>query len=377
MFVSVIIAAAGSSTRMGDGISKQLLTFSGKTVLEHSITAFSLSEKVDEIIISAKAEELETIKEICKSYPKVVKVVKGGKIRQESVSLALREISENSDIIAIHDAARPLVSTNEIDKIIELTSSVGAVCPVSKVTDTVKVAKENIITSTIDRNTVFLASTPQTFKTDIYKKAISSIPPNKIFTDDASIVENINQKVHIYVMENKNTKITTTTDFTNISSESVIRIGQGYDVHRLAEGRKLILGGVEIEHKTGLLGHSDADVLVHAIMDALLGAAALGDIGRHFPDNDNTYKDISSISLLCKVNDLVSKEGYVIENIDATIIAQSPRLAPFISHMVKNISSALNISSSCINIKATTEEGLGFTGEKLGISAHAVTIIKK
>ncbi len=155
-----------------------------------------------------------------------------------------------------------------------------------------------------------------------------------------------------------------------------MRIGTGYDVHRLVEGRKLILGGVEIEHSKGLDGHSDADVLVHAIMDALLGAAALGDIGRHFPDTDDRYKGISSMKLLDEVKDLLLKEGYIVGNIDATVIAQEPKLAGYIEEMRNNIAKALEVERECVNIKATTEERLGFTGRLEGISAQAVCLLE-
>jgi len=154
-----------------------------------------------------------------------------------------------------------------------------------------------------------------------------------------------------------------------------MRIGSGYDVHRLADGRELILGGVKIPYEKGLMGHSDADVLLHAIMDALLGAAALGDIGRHFPDTDPAYKGVSSIELLKRVKGLIEDKLYLIENIDATIIAQKPKLAPYIPEMVKNIAQALDIEEDRVNVKATTEEGLGFTGEGLGIAANAVCLL--
>lgn len=154
-----------------------------------------------------------------------------------------------------------------------------------------------------------------------------------------------------------------------------MRIGHGYDVHRLVEGRKLIIGGVEIDHYLGLLGHSDADVLLHAITDSLLGAAGLGDIGTHFPDSDERYKDISSVELLKNVADLLDESTYIIENIDATIIAQKPKLAPYIGKMKEVICNTLNIELSQLNIKATTEEGLGFTGAETGISAHSVCLL--
>lgn len=156
-----------------------------------------------------------------------------------------------------------------------------------------------------------------------------------------------------------------------------MRVGTGYDVHRLVEGRKLILGGVEIPHTLGLLGHSDADVLVHAVMDALLGAAALGDIGQHFPDTDPAYEGADSLKLLAHVGELLQGEGYVIENIDATVIAQKPKLALHIPQMRENIAKTLGIELSQVNVKATTEEHLGFTGEGLGIAAHAVALIEK
>ena len=154
------------------------------------------------------------------------------------------------------------------------------------------------------------------------------------------------------------------------------RIGHGYDVHRLVEGRPLILGGVNVPYELGLLGHSDADVLTHAIMDALLGAAALGDIGRHFPDSDETYRGADSLKLASRVADLLAENGYRIVNVDATLIAQRPKIAPFIEQMRENLASALNVEVGQINIKATTEEHLGFTGEGLGMAAHAVCLIE-
>ncbi len=155
------------------------------------------------------------------------------------------------------------------------------------------------------------------------------------------------------------------------------RIGHGYDVHKLVEGRRLILGGVEIPHTLGLLGHSDADVLVHAVMDALIGAMALGDIGKHFPDNDDAYLGISSIKLLSSVKELLCENGYVVANIDATVIAQRPKLAPHIEQMRENIAKTLGLAVSQVNVKATTEERLGFTGREEGIAAHAVALVEK
>lgn len=179
-------------------------------------------------------------------------------------------------------------------------------------------------------------------------------------------------------MERFGDKNSTSTLFRKKEGKNMqIRVGTGYDVHKLVEGRKLILGGVEIPHSLGLLGHSDADVLLHAIMDALLGAAALGDIGKHFPDTDDHYKGISSLKLLEHVAQLLQKHGYEIGNIDATVIAQKPKLRPYIEEMEKNIAEVLGISGDQINVKATTEEGLGFTGEQQGISSQAICCLYK
>ena len=199
MFVSVVIAAAGSSTRMGSDVSKQLIKISGKTVLEYSIEAFSAVDEVNEIIISTKLEEKELVESLTEKYKKVKKVTVGGKIRQESVKNAIGFLSPESDIVAIHDAARPLISKEDINGIIEAAAEHGAVCPVSRVADTVKEVEDGIIKRTLDRDRLFLASTPQTFKTDLYRMSLSKIEDGQIFTDDCAIVENAGFKVFTYI----------------------------------------------------------------------------------------------------------------------------------------------------------------------------------
>ena len=212
MFVSVIIAAAGSSTRMGSDISKQLIKISDKTVLEYSIEAFSSVNDVKEIIISTKNEEKALVEALVQKYEKVKYVTVGGQIRQESVKNAVEFLSHESEIVAIHDAARPLISQEDIEGIIKCASVHDAVCPVSRVTDTVKEAHNGIITNTLDRDKLFLASTPQTFKTDLYKNALSKINDGQIITDDCSIAENAGFKVCTYILKNDNIKITVQED---------------------------------------------------------------------------------------------------------------------------------------------------------------------
>ncbi len=383
-FVSVILAAAGMSRRMGTTSSKQLLLLNGIRVMEYSLKAFSECDEVGEIIIVAKEADFPEIEKFLPEYPKIKCLVMGGKERIDSVKNGFRAVSKNADIVAIHDAARPLITKTLIQDIIEKTKIYGAVCPVSVINDTVKESTDgDEILSTRDRNSLFLAQTPQMFKTDIYEKSLDAVTCNVPFTDDASIVENAGFTVHLHKTDAPNIKITHRADLELCEfyirrgkDKKGMRIGHGYDVHKLVLDRDLVLGGVKIPHTHGLLGHSDADVLTHAVMDAIIGALGLGDIGKHFPDTDEKYRGISSMKLLEHTKKLLDENGAKIINIDATVIAQKPKLAEHIPEMRKNIAEILQCSIAQINVKATTEEGLGFTGDLSGISAHAVVIIE-
>ncbi len=382
--VCAIIAAAGMSSRMTVTKSKQFFEFNGISAVEYSLKAFNECEDVTEIIIAAKEEDFEKFNKIISKYPKIKCLVKGGRERFESVKNAFVKISDDTEYVAIHDAARPLITSKTISAIIKCAKENVCVCPVTKVNDTVKLSREDLtVGKTLDRNTLFLANTPQVFKKDVYKEALEKADFSTAkFTDDASIVESAGYKVKLFVTDEPNLKITRDSDIELIDFylkkkvEKSMRIGHGYDVHKLVENRKLILGGVEIPHTLGLLGHSDADVLTHAIMDSLLGAVGKQDIGKHFPDSDDKFKNISSLILLKKVKEVLDTCHAKITNIDATIIAQSPKLSPHIPQMRENIAKTLECETDLINIKATTEEGLGFTGEKLGIAAHSVCLVE-
>ncbi len=383
VFTSVILAAAGMSRRMGNTSSKQLLNLNGIAVIEHSLRAFSSCEEVKEIIITAKEEDLPEMEKLQSVYPKIKKIVKGGAERIDSVKNGFAEISKDAKLVAIHDAARPLVTAETIQELIGEAIECGAVCPVSIINDTVKESDDKgYIARTLDRSILFLAGTPQVFKTEIYKKALKKADSSVVFTDDASIVESAGFPVKLFISDASNIKITRQQDLALAEhylnkKEKSMRIGHGYDVHKLVENRELILGGVKIPHTHGLLGHSDADVLTHAVMDAIIGALGLGDIGKHFPDTDEKYRGISSLLLLEHTKKLLDENGFKIANIDATVIAQKPKLAPYIEEMRENIAKTLGCPITDVNVKATTEEGLGFTGDLSGISAHAVAIIKK
>ena len=375
--LSVIIVAAGKGERMG-GVKKQFLPLNGIPLFLHSVKLFS-KIGAQEIIIAVPKEDVDLAKNLLLKYglSTYCKVVAGGKSRQESVKLAFSECKKDLGLIAIHDAARPFVKYEDALAVCKDAEKYGAATLAIPVSDTVKEAKEGFITATIPRESLYLAQTPQVFKKSLYKKALSQTKGD--YTDDCQLLEHIGVSVKITQGSASNKKITTIEDKTLLTDydggKNNMRIGHGYDVHRFAKNRRLILCGVEIPYDEGLLGHSDADVATHALMDALLGAAALGDIGKLFPDTDSKWKDASSLSLLDVVMDKIYLNGYHIQNIDLTIIAQQPKISPYISDMKRILCQKLQISENQINIKATTEEGLGFTGRKEGISAHCVVLL--
>ncbi|MCL2814007.1 MAG: 2-C-methyl-D-erythritol 2,4-cyclodiphosphate synthase [Oscillospiraceae bacterium] len=375
-----VIAAAGNSSRMGlaDGLSKQFIEIQGKTVIEKTVTAFALSSCIDEIIIAARPGDAAQIRQIVKfaNLGKVKSIVEGGKTRQESVARAICEVGGDISYIAIHDGARCFVSEADIEKVVLKAFETGAAAAGTKITDTVKSVVGENIAGTLDREFLWAVQTPQVFSKDIYLSAMEN--PKNDFTDDCALLEAMGHRVSIVECSRYNIKITDMQDldFINAKRETQ-KIGHGYDVHRLGENRKLILGGVEIPNEgIGLLGHSDADVLTHSIIDALIGAAGLGDIGEHFPDSDLKYKNISSVFLLGKIAELIQRE-YTISNIDCTVILEKPKLAGYKEDIRQKLSEILQIAKSDINIKAKTEEGLGFTGSGEGVGAHAVCLLVK
>ncbi len=382
--VAAIILAAGSGSRMGGEITKQRLVLFGESVLGRSVKAFLSCDSVSEIVVVCRADEIEWAREELKDFSKVTSIVSGGKTRAESAKIGFNSISDDANYVAIHDGARCLVTVENINAVIDAAIKHSAATAGIYVTDTVKLLDDGFINSTLPRESLFAAHTPQVFNRELYSKAIVDKDFEQSVTDDNMLIERLGVKVCPVDTGKHNIKLTTAEDVAYAeyilerrTAMSEIRIGHGYDVHRLTEGRRLILGGVNIPHDKGLLGHSDADVLTHAIMDALLGACALGDIGRHFPDSDNEYKDISSLVLLEKTAELISSKGYSVVNIDATLVIQRPKISGYLDEMRRNIANILKIDQGRVNIKATTEEKLGFTGREEGIAAHAVVSLKK
>ena len=370
--VTAIIVAAGASRRMGfDKLSYRLPD--GRTVLETSCALFAAHPAVDELVLVAGGNrpQCEAIAAAC---PKPCTVVQGGATRADSVRSGLA--AAKGQLVAIHDAARPFAGAEIITAALQAAAESGAAAPAVPVKDTIKVAdKGGKVVATPDRATLYAVQTPQCFDRALYLQALEAVSGEKasLVTDDCSLFELAGLPVTLTAGDYANLKITTKED---LQKEKTMRIGHGYDVHRLVEDRKLILGGVEVPYEKGLLGHSDADVLLHAVMDAVLGAAALGDIGQHFPDTDPAYKGADSLALTREVAKIIAAHGYKVGNIDATILCQRPKLAPHIPAMRRNIADAFGLPLDAVSVKATTEEHLGFTGEGLGIAAHAVALIE-
>lgn len=374
--VYAVIVAAGSGKRMAAMLPKQFLKIGGKTILETTVDKFNDSNQVDRIII-VTAEEYFNL--CCQFFREDIdsgriSIVEGGAERQDSVERALAYINQSmnpdtEDIILIHDGVRPYATAELIEKVICGVHEEGTAVAAVPTKDTIRHTEKG----TLDRGKLYNVQTPQGFKYGLISESFDKAKESGFRgTDDASLVEKAGHKVSLVRGEESNIKITTPEDL-NVES----RIGTGYDVHRLIENRDLILGGVKIPYEKGLLGYSDADVLIHALIDALLGAAALGDIGRLFPDNDEKYKDVCSLKLLEEVGRTLTEEGYYTGNVDITVICERPKLACYIPVMVQNIAKVLGIDKDKVNIKATTTEKLGFTGREEGIAAQAVCILNR
>ena len=382
--ISAVLVAAGSSTRMG--FDKLSFDLGGETVLHRSIRAFDQCPQIGEIVLVAGKNRAFVEQQVV-GCTKPVQIVAGGATRAESAKNGV--LAAHGELVAVHDAARPFVSPAVIAAVLEAAARYGAAAPAVPVKDTIKqavpgdgktVPEACLVRSTPDRSTLYAVQTPQCFDRTQYLAALQELDAEKarLVTDDCSLFELTGRPVQLTQGDYANLKITTREDLPRpVQKEEMrMRIGHGYDVHRLVEGRKLILGGVEIPFEKGLLGHSDADVLVHAVMDAVLGAAALGDIGQHFPDNDPAYAGADSLELARHVARILSEHDYRVENIDATILCQRPKLAPPIPAMRANLAAAFGLPVDAVSVKATTEEHLGFTGEGLGIAAHAVALIE-
>jgi 2-C-methyl-D-erythritol 4-phosphate cytidylyltransferase / 2-C-methyl-D-erythritol 2,4-cyclodiphosphate synthase len=377
--VSAIIAAGGRGSRFGGSQPKQLQMLAGLPILQRTVDAFLQGYAFDEVVVALPSE----LAVDPPSYLDSVIVVEGGERRQDSVANAFRAVAPSAQIIVIHDAARPLVSSTLIERTIDGALKHGAAIAALQARDTVKRSDgSRLIRGTIAREEVFLAQTPQAFRVGVLRDALALASTASDATDEAMLAEQAGHSVYLVEGDPRNLKITTRDDLdiaerlaaTN-SRVASIRIGNGYDLHRLVAGRRLILGGVAIPFDKGLDGHSDADVVCHAVTDAILGAASAGDIGRHFPDSDAAFKGADSIELLTRAVAVVRAAGYGVSNVDVVVIAQQPKLSSHVESMRARLAGAIGIEPQRVSVKGKTNEGVDATGTGDAIAAHAVALI--
>jgi 2-C-methyl-D-erythritol 4-phosphate cytidylyltransferase / 2-C-methyl-D-erythritol 2,4-cyclodiphosphate synthase len=376
---TVIIAAGGVGRRLGSAVPKQMLDLGGQSVLERSIEAFRAHGDVAEVIVAVPADILAAPP----AWLGGVRLVAGGARRQDSVANAFAAVAADSAIVLVHDAARPFVSADVISRAIRAAAEHGAAIVAVPVSDTVKrAAADRVIVATLPREEIFLAQTPQAFRRDVLAAAIAATGADETATDEAMLAERAGHRVHIVEGDPENVKITTAADldrararFTPAASP-MARVGVGYDLHRLVDGRPLVLGGVTIPSERGALGHSDADVICHSVTDAVLGAARAGDIGQHYPDTDPKWKGASSIALLKDVAALVRGRGLAVENVDVVVILERPKIGPHREAIQAQLAAALGVDSGAVSVKGKTNEGVDAVGRGEAIAAHAVCLLK-
>ncbi len=399
MKVSAVIAAGGNGARMSSALPKQFLEIAGKPIVLHTIESILALEEVVEVIIAFPIKSLPSARALLRQqhWRVPIKSVAGGPTRQESVRRGVARTRPDADLIIVHDAVRPLCDCETMQRVLDAAVKTGSAAPALPATETIqRVSRRSRMLTSPPREQLYAIQTPQAFRAKILRSSLKRAHKKGFLgTDESSVVRWAGYPVTVVPGSPNNIKITRPLDLHIAESliserfrhdskkhlggpkESGTRIGQGIDYHRLIKGRKLILGGVEIPFEKGLEGHSDADALSHAICDALLGAAALGDLGQHFPDSDGSHRNRSSLEFLQEVRAKVENLGWTIHNVDATLLVQKPKLAPHVAAMKSNIADSLRLSMADVSIKCTTTEGMNAEGQGKGISAQAVVLLQK
>jgi 2-C-methyl-D-erythritol 4-phosphate cytidylyltransferase / 2-C-methyl-D-erythritol 2,4-cyclodiphosphate synthase len=381
---AAIIAAAGFGTRMQLDRPKQFHLLGGIPILARTAGVFAAHPRIDRIVVVVPEDHLPESRQMFARHGldlTNIELIAGGRRRQDSVQAGLAALDAGVDLVLVHDGARPLVSAAVIDRCLDAARRDGAAIAAVPVNDTLKRGDDDgWVAATVSRASLWQAQTPQAARRDLLEQAFRENGETDV-TDEASLLERAAIPVRLIAGEAGNLKITHPEDLALAESllrrrTGQLRIGHGYDAHRFSENRALVLGGVSVPYQLGLAGHSDADVLTHALCDALLGATGQGDIGRHFPDTDQGFAGISSIILLEEVIRLVNSAGYTLTNADITIVCQAPRLAPYLEEMRNRLATACQTEPMAINIKATTTEKMGFTGRGEGIGCHAVVLLQ-
>ena len=386
MHVTAIIAAAGEGRRMGSGVPKQFMEIGGLSILQHSLNAFSRVPRVTDLVVVTRLDDVDDVRRSIRPGDKPLAVVAGGATRQESVAAAFDHVPAAAEYVMVHDAARPFVTADLIERTLDAAIESGAAIAALPARDTVKVAESSaglrFVGRTIPREEVYLAQTPQAFRRDILAVAVALGRSGTAATDESALAELAGRKVRLVDGNSWNLKVTTESDLAlsrgilGTANWTATRVGTGYDLHRLVEGRPLLLGGVLIPSERGALGHSDADVVCHAVTDAVLGAAGAGDIGRHYPDTDPRWKDAVSVDILRDSVQRVKALGFAVENVDVSVVLERPKIAPYASEIQARLAEALGIDAARVSVKGKTNEGLDAVGRGEAIAAHAVALLR-
>ena len=379
MSVGAIIVAAGRGDRMASAVPKQFLDLGGRSLLQRSVGIFDQHAAVAQIVVVLPPDLVSQGAELVGAVSRPCAIVAGGHRRQDSVANGVAALASGINTVLVHDAARPFADAALIDRVLAGVRESGAAIPAIGARDTVKRRAPGSarIAETIPRTEIWLAQTPQGFRRPLLESAMALGRGSAEATDEAALVERLGEAVTMVEGDERNVKITTADDLATARATLAApgRIGTGYDLHRLVEGRPLVLAGVEIASPTGPLGHSDGDVLCHSIADAMFGACGHGDIGRHFPDSDPRWKGIAGLDLLGRAATIVRAAGWSVSNVDATIVLERPKLAPHISAMREALARTLAIAPDAVGVKAKTNEGVDAVGRGEAIAAHAAVIL--
>lgn len=377
-----VLVAGGAGRRMGGALPKQFLPLAGRPILDRSLDALLASPRVDGVVLVVPPDAPDALRSGCRRRDRVIAVVDGGDERQDSVGLGIEAVPPDAEIILVHDAVRPFVPRELLDRCVEGAAAHGAVVPVVPVAETVKAwDPERGTLTTGDRSALFRAQTPQAFRASVLREAYRrAATEGRRGTDDASLVEAIGHPVVAVPGDEENIKITVPAELRMaaglVGEAPDIRIGLGGDAHRLVPGRALWLGGVRVEHHLGLLGHSDGDVLLHAVADAIYGALGDRDIGCHFPPGREETRGIASREIVSHARARMIERGYGLAGLDSVIVCEEPKIAPVADAIRESIAGMLEVPADRVGVKGKTTEGMGFEGRREGISAWAVAMLR-
>ncbi len=377
MSFGVIIVAAGRGDRMKTAIPKPLLEIGGETILRRSVRAFDTHPRTAELVVVLPVELVSGGPALVGPTTHPCQVVAGGAMRHDSVRRGFAAISDAVEVVLVHDAVRPFADHPLIDRVLDGVAAAGAAVPALPARDTLKQvdAATGTVAATLPRESIWMAQTPQGFRRALLAEVVSA-PGAADATDEAAIAERLGHAVRIVSGDERNVKITTPGDLDSVRARlDPPRVGTGYDLHRLEAGRPFVLAGVTLPFDRGPAGHSDGDVVCHALIDAVLGGAGLGDIGQYFPNSDAVWKDAAGLDLLARSLAILGEHGFRVASADVTVVLQAPRVSPHVAAIRERLAGVLHLPIDRISVKGKTNEGVDAVGRGEAVAAHAVAVV--